>query len=412
MTSDSPSSTSISSKVIVLPSDTSRNERCAYTYSSTYKRYIIVVCSSVLIFTTGYLSSQHLNMHESVRLYTSKLFQLKPYVRPICSFPVLQAAVDKMTGYLPANGTWQRNAKGEPVQFQPTICKYNYSTVWPASILKMCLTGRRIANIVVMGDSNGLRQFTAIVNLLGTTDYICRAVRGEKASGHKVDAWFYEHDGLNVPDIKVHDRDCAGCHSQQVTCDSRNSSTDFNHTVIQVKFLALEFIHDSEVTSSRSMTSQEFLFKEYLRAPSNVPDLVLIFSNSHDKNHESTLVDFRRSMRYVLDLTHDYLPPTAQLIWLSKPQQYAVRTPARWRTAVYEGHLSTNQWMVKANQIFYQEIKEHFDRTGKPSAFFDLFELQSSVIAEHSVDGVHSKPIWYQYVMSFIFQTFCAEYIK
>jgi len=406
MTSDFPSSTSFSSKVTVL-ADTSRSERCCFPNLSTRKRNIVVVCLLFLILTTtSYLTSQHLNIREAV--YAYKLFQLKPDVRPVCSFSVLQAAVDNVTGYLPANGTWLRNSWGAPVQFQPTICRYDLATVWPANILKMCLTGTRITNIVVMGDSNAGRQFAALVNLLGATDYSCQVVGIENATYHQVDASFYKYDGLNVSAIKVHDRDCSGCHSQHVTCHSR----DYHHTVVQVKFLVLEMLHDSEVTSARSMTSQEFLFKEYLRAPGNVPDLVIIFGNNHDNSHEGTLVDFRRSMRYLLDLTHDYLPPTAQLIWLSKPQQYLPGTPILWRNAVYEGKFDTNEWLTRANQIFYQEIKERFDRTSKPFAFLDLFELESAVLAELSTDGVHSKPIWYDFVISYIFQTFCAEYIK
>jgi len=400
-------------KVQAAPQGTSHSSAGGcFTHKSSSRRLLLVLIAvglSLLIacihLTSGpYSSNPAVHNNWSIYIGHQRPQGNRSVQQPFCSFLVLQAAVDNKTGYLSANGTWERTANGgDVIKFKPTICKYKYGINWPASSLKLCLAARSVQRIVLMGDSNGARYQEAFIRFLNATDYRCKTVKVERTPRNKVDAEFYITDKVSLKDIRVHDRGCSGCRSSHVTCQSRD-----NHTTI----LSLELLHDTEVTSSRSLTSQEFLFKEYLRGAGNVPDMVIVFSNNHDREGQATLLDFRLSLRYFLDLIDYYLPASTSVIWLSKPSFYVPVQPMKYRKVVLEGRYSTNEWTNLSNRILYSEIKKRFEKKKRPAVFFDILGLVGPVQSILHVDGIHMKQTWYNHIISYVFQTFCAQQLQ
>jgi len=278
-----------------------------------------------------------------------------------------------------------------------------------------------------MGDSNGIRYAGAFINFLEAVNYTCETIRKDKPMTFSVERSFYESSRSPVGDINSHDRDCQGCTNHYWSCQSLPEG-GANYT-IDIKFLVTEFTLDNEVTTLRtintcngrskqpedphcisSLTTQEFLFREYLRASGNSPDLIIILGNSHDQQR-GTLVDYRRSLRFLLELIDDYLPQSTRLVWLSKPAEYPPRKASPWNGQIFEGRFTINEWLDRANRIFYKELMGRSDKIRQPLIFYDMLALLNPVIARLSIDGVHVQPVWYKLIVSYILQTLCEDHL-
>ena len=100
--------------------------------------------------------------------YRRKLIDFPPVpsvVRPDCSFAAFRrtAAYDP-GGYLRGYGTWERNSRGKIVRFHPAICRLRYGMrIPPNGELTSCLHRQNIRYVVILGDSNGMRYFDALL---------------------------------------------------------------------------------------------------------------------------------------------------------------------------------------------------------------------------------------------------------
>ncbi|KAI0242892.1 hypothetical protein LSAT2_010681 [Lamellibrachia satsuma] len=237
--------------------------------------------------------------------------------KPRCSVEVIRKYCVKHN-YFPTGGHWLNSS------YAPDICRVPSEEI-TTEHLRECLSQRNVTKLVVLGDSNGLRYFKATMRLLKKF-LKCRGVKGEIGSTMPDVNYFTQGTKLNSSDIFVHPRDCMGCKSAAVSCTDKD-------TEIKLEYIVMEFFLDTEMTTVRnrwqknchpskdvpechqSNTYQEFLLSEYLEG--NYPDVILLFSPSHDKAR-SGRSKIRSDMEYLKMLIDIYVPKQTRIFWFSK----------------------------------------------------------------------------------------------
>lgn len=152
-------------------------------------------------------------------------------------------------------------------------------------------------------------------------------------------------------------------------------------------------------------TTQQFLLKEYLA--SSPPDLFVLFGNAHD-SFRYTLQEHAMNVRTLADMFDIYLSPTTKVIWTSKPSEYILRKPKKYKHPIYEnGTMDITQWLTAANRIHFRELRKHFIANNRPLMFLDLYGISAPILKDWNTDGVHMRPPWYQHIISQIVQSVC-----
>jgi len=153
-------------------------------------------------------------------------------------------------------------------------------------------------------------------------------------------------------------------------------------------------------------TTQQFLLKEYLA--SSPPDLFVLFGNAHD-SYRYNLREHAMNVRTLADMFDIYLSPNTKLVWTSKPAEYALKKPYKFKGPIYEnGTMDCTQWVRAANRIHFQELRKRFVENYRPLMFLDLYGISTPVLADWNVDGIHMNPVWYKHIVSHIVQTLCS----
>ena len=104
-------------------------------------------------------------------------------------------------------------------------------------------------------------------------------------------AYVSTNNNISRSDLRFQKRECVGCKSQLKKC-----SLSHNRSVL-IEYVVMEFTLDTEVSAYRtpclgqclhSNTNQQFIFREYLKG--DYPDLILLFSNAHDRARKHSAV--------------------------------------------------------------------------------------------------------------------------
>ena len=165
----------------------------------------------------------------------------------------------------------------------------------------------------------------------------------------------------------------------------------------------------SAVEPSRSNTTQAFLLGEYFSDPR--PDVLLVFSNTHD---EMTLSQHSANVDQFARLVDQLVSPSTRLVWASRHAEDDTKKPASWRYRRYiqnDGRRLTRlQWLDEANRILYAKMRQRFIDGRRPTLMFpDLLVMSQLALKELNKDGVHMYDAWYQSVVSFIVQSLCHQ---
>ncbi|KAI0217212.1 hypothetical protein LSAT2_030907 [Lamellibrachia satsuma] len=326
---------------------------------------------------------------------------------PICSVDVIRKYCIEHN-YFPTGGRWVNST------FLPDACHLPFRDI-PKEYLRECLTRRNITKLVVLGDSNGLRYLNSLKRLLEKS-MKCRTVKVESNLTIPDVNYFTEGTNLMASDIVVHHRDCSGCRSKTESCSDGSLK-------LNIEYITMEFFQDTEVTTVRnrwqvncphespqgchqSNTNQEFILSEYLVG--NYPDVILLFSSSHDKSrYEQNKV--RAYIDYLKMLISMYVPNRTQVFWFSKISENLQKKPKIWINVSFDGKYNTNEQIERLNRELFDVLRPEFTiKDGKISTFFDIYDMSLGV-PEWSLDGVHLKSQWYDVVLSNWFQTFCAN---
>jgi len=344
----------------------------------------------------------------------------------VCSFSVFrQTANYSSSGYLRGDGTWRRNSKGQPSRFYPALCNLVYGVNIPSEMVTTCLLRQNVRYIAVLGDSNGLRYFSALHWHLSQT----RGVDCTPIARSSVINWAGEGDTSYV----VHRCQCGPTVSGQCVIHFvEQLQHSFAHTRCRVKnsktgsslSVAIEFvtvIHTIDWTNmtrlagcqrgsqepvipTTSDTFHRFLLAEFFADP--VPDLFIVFGNAHDR---MPLRQLSSDIDAFAEMIDRYIRAPTRLIFLSKFAEDVTRKPKYWRELRYEyGTMTRLEWLDAANRIMYKKMRRRFLDTGRLLLFPDLLQMSQPVLADFNVDGVHMKREWYRHVMSYILQTLCT----
>ena len=193
---------------------------------------------------------------------------------PLCSVDVIRKYCIEHNYFL-TGGRWFNST------FLPYACRLPFKDI-PKEHLRKCMTRRNITKLVVLGDSNGMRYFSATIRLLEQS-MKCRTVKVERGATMPDVTYFTTGTDLKASDIVVHHRDCRGSKSNAVSCTNGSLK-------VYLEYIVMEFFLDTEVTTIRnqwqkncrkrmgchqSNTNQEFILGEYLVG--NYPDVILLF---------------------------------------------------------------------------------------------------------------------------------------
>jgi len=382
------------------------------------------------------LHTYHLTLHNGLATYqisssqTVKFRELR-VVRPNCSFTVFRQTANNTTdGYLPGDGIWERNSRRELSRFYPSLCSLQHGVKIPSEEATTCLRRQNIRYIVVLGDSNGMRYFTALHWHLSQLP----GVKCTPVAQHFVINWTtYEHNMHIIHRCRCGSTNTGRCSIAfkkvgpkldlihdwvlQARCNNIEAGSEFS---VALEFTMVRYTietktsytrqtgcqpsPDSQVIPATSDTTQRFLFAEFFADPR--PDLFIVFANAHDS---MPLHDLVSDIDSFADLVDRYVLPPTRLIWLSRIAEDVRRKPKYWREKRYDnGTLTRLQWLDAANRIMYSRMRRRFLDRKNFLLFPDLLQMSKPVLSDFNIDGVHMKSEWYQHVISYILQSICS----
>ena len=292
-----------------------------------------------------------------------------------------------------------------------------------------CLVGHDIKKLLVLGDSNGKRYFSALQRLFGKSA-TCKVVKSERRDANRsalpdID-YFTRGTNLNPYDIVFHNRDCGGCRSSLLSCEANKVTGSRHNFRLQLEYVAMEFFMDTEVTTVRnqwrnncrringgsfcrqSNTYQEFILREYLH--DNYPDILLLFSSSHDKaRHDLAMIE--QNIYNLKSLIKQFVPTTTKVFWFSVIGENIDKKPTFWRHARFDGNFTTDEQNQRINKALFKALLPELSREDSIiSTFFDMYAMSKGV-RRWSKDGVHLKNNWYDIVISNWLQMLCIDYL-
>jgi len=165
----------------------------------------------------------------------------------------------------------------------------------------------------------------------------------------------------------------------------------------------------SPVEPTKSNTTQAFLLGEYFSDPR--PDVLLVFSNTHD---DMKLSQHAANVDHFARLIDQLVPASTRVVWASRHAEDDGKKPPSWRNKRYvqeDGRTLTRlQWLNEANRILYAKMRQRFIDGRRPTIMFpDLLAMSQLELKDLNKDGVHMYDEWYLSVMSFILQSLCDE---
>ena len=214
---------------------------------------------------------------------------------------------------------------------------------------------------------------------------------------------------VSKEDLRFQLRDCSGCKSQLKTCTLAAGRS------VLIEYVVMEFLMDTEVTTYRkacpgqclhSNTHQQFIFGEYLRG--NYPDLILLFSNVHDRVRKYRAV-IKAEVNYLIQLLQTLVPSSTEFVWFSNKCDDPSKAPApKWRNVIYDGQYNHSYHTSLLNRDLFHSLKPAISLSSNHiSGFFDLNAIVRDVVKLWSADRVHLQGAWYNLVMHYFLQAYC-----
>ena len=326
--------------------------------------------------------------------------------------------------YFPKENQWTHaNASFPGSRFLPTFCRYKHNVVPPAS-LQRCLQNKPIRHIVVIGDSHGGQYFKSLQALLKPIAD-CKQLR-ENTTEHYFSR--PKRHAKKLPKQKRHEKrhslwECAFVKSSANT--GGNSSDKAANGVLTHRVL-IELItiitfgdnlvpgdvsHAPDKAGNKRISRKLFdtLFGEHFGQDNRYPDIILFFSNSHDKGFGKTLNKTRSEIKHFRDVVNRYVPRSTSFYWFNHLSENDLKKKSDWQSVHYEGKYTANEMIIRTNRAMYDVLRDDV-RTNRIHTFFDLHAM-TLPLADWSRDGIHLKKEWYVYLTSYWFQTVCSTFM-
>ena len=281
--------------------------------------------------------------------------------------------------------------------------------------------------IVVIGDSQGNHYFSALKQMLEPIAN-CKQLRK--------DLWQRYFPRRLRRAAKLQNPKPRKRHNLLFECVFKNSSEEIgrNNDVaaslpksVLIEFISVISFTDRELPSTPSDCSPApvhgagrcnetqprmlfpTLFGDYFARDKKYPNVILLFSNSHDKGHNKPLNTILADIASLRDVVNQYVPRTTAFYWFSHHSENDWRKEKRWRHIIYEGKYTANEMIITMNRAMYDLLREDV-QSDRLRTFFDLYAM-TLALRNWSVDGIHFKYDWYKYLMSYWFQTTCSKFM-
>ena len=330
--------------------------------------------------------------------------------------------------YFPNEAHWRNsNASFPDSRFDPGFCRFKYDVI-PPRLLQRCLQQKQMKRIVVIGDSNGSRYFQMLKKILHSIAN-CTTVRSAFSDEYFVRR--RRRRSVTFPKQKPHWRlnglvECVFLNQSDQISNHNEASVTFPQSVFIEVITVISFT-DKELSNPHTNCSTDpvngtkqctkaeprmlypTMFGDYFARENNYPDVILMFSNSHDKGTGKNLTKTRADMVALRDVIRRYVPRSTALYWFSQLSENDSKKRHEWQIVLYENKYTANEMLVRLNRAMYDILRDDF-RKGRIRTFFDLYAMTLAV-PDWSLDGVHLKQDWYSYVLSYWFQTTCSEFM-
>ena len=428
-----------------------RNEDCVHVANMTYTsspRYFLTIClialgTSLLLFIVKpqlYLqrgtslsgkrvSGRHvltvidtviITVHKDQKVHETDACSSS---ERICSTSAIKnCAVAR--NYFPEETKWTHaNATFPGSRFLPTFCRYKHDVV-PPTRLQRCLQHKHIRHIVVMGDSHGLRYFHALQMLLEPIAN-CTLVRVNSSENYFSRR---KRHTTKLPKQRRHETQHRlwECIIKKSNANTRSGSNEKNiGGVLPDRFLIerIDMISfgDKTIPDNCSQTAGNVaskciprklfktIFDDHFARDDRYPDVIIYFSNSHDKGNGKTLNKTRSDIASLRDVINRYVPRSTSFYWFNHLSENDLIKKPEWKDVIYEGKYTANEMILRTNRAMYTILRDDI-KTSQIHTFFDLHAM-TLPLPEWSADGIHLKPDWYAYLMSYWFQTACSKFM-
>ena len=360
-----------------------------------------------------------------VTLYYDRKVHVRDACSPskrICSTSAIKnCAVAR--NYFPEENRWTHvNATFPGSRFLPTFCRFKHDIV-PPTELQRCIQNKPIKHIVVIGDSHGGQYFKSLQELLKPIA-VCTQLR-ENTSEH----YFFrrKRHTTQLPKQKRHKRlhslwECTFVNSPTLGNGSRDKYVGdvLPHRVLIERISIISFgdrnLPDKCSQKRGNATTKcvhrklfRTLFQDHFGRDNRYPDIILYFSNSHDKGFGKTLSETRSEIASFRDVINGYIPRSTSFYWFDHLSENDLKKKSDWQDVHYEGKYTANEMIFRTNRAMYDVVRDDIN-TNRIHTFFDLHAM-TLPLAEWSRDGIHLKHDWYVYLISYWLQTACSTFM-
>ena len=348
-----------------------------------------------------------------------------PSIKRICSTSAItNCAVAR--NYFPEENRWTHvNATFPGSRFLPTFCRYKHDVV-PPTKLRRCLQKQLIRHIVVIGDSHGLRYFQSLLQLFKpiavctqlrentTENYFSRRKRHTtkmpKQKRHEMRHFLWECSFVSNSSAAgkgSRDKDIGAVLPHRVLIELITVISFGDKTIGPPDNCSRTRGNVANKCNGRKL--YKTLFQDHFDRDDRYPDVILYFSNSHDKGNGKTLNKTRSEIASLRDVINRYVPRSTSFYWFNHLSENDLRKKSGWKHVLYEGKYTANEMILRTNRAMYTIVRDDI-KNSRIHTFFDLHAM-TLPLAEWSQDGIHMKHDWYVYLMSYWFQTVCSTFM-
>ena len=340
--------------------------------------------------------------------------------RRVCSTDAIRNCAVARNSF-PNEKRWTNvNAMLPGSRFLPTFCRFKHNII-PPTRLQRCLQKYPIRRITLIGDSHGSLYYKELQQMLEPIA-VCTELRKNTS-----EFYFSRHKRHSTKLPKQRRRVAYHTLSECVFVNSsarsdKKAVTSLPLSIIIENIAVISFTDrklpntpsncsPGTVRCSKAEPRMLFptVFGDYLVRESRYPDVIMLFSNSHDKGNGKTLNKTRADIASLRDVINRYVPRTTTFYWFSQLSENDSKKKWDWQDVLYEGKYSANEMLVRTNRAMNDVLRDDI-RSGRIRTFFDLYAM-TITLPDWSRDGIHLTRDWYVYLMSYWFQSVCSKFM-
>ncbi len=257
-------------------------------------------------------------------------------------------------GYFPSCGRWEGS------HFQPSICKFQAPEYLR---LRQCLFNSALVSLVVLGDSQGVRYFEAILELFKSVASHCTRSKVEnmKDNANSPGRSYFARGNKTLEEaFQVTERGCRSCISPEWICHFNKRGSQLS---VRLENIAMGHVWDESLLIKNTSTLkfeysfasfQECVFKYYLKI--SHPGLILFFT---PLNHDKHLTDSNMSISFMKMqkvLRENVL--SAKIYLIGGTSEFEHRKYGKWANRTFHGNMLSTDIIERYNHINVHCSKE------------------------------------------------------